>query len=62
MQSPHRSSYGQKHGHEFSSAQHGQSNDFVSCGHWQPFSDLKNRKVQIFFSKISPNVFRKQIF
>ena len=36
IQSPHRSSYGQKHGHEMSSAQHGQSNDFVSCGHWQP--------------------------
>ena len=36
MQSPHRSSYGQKHGHELSSAQHGQSNDLVSCGHWHP--------------------------
>ena len=39
IQSPHRSSYGQKHGHELSSAQHGQSNDFVSCGHWQPFQN-----------------------
>ena len=36
MQSPHRSSYGQKHGQELSSVQHGQSNDLVSCGHWQP--------------------------